>query len=705
MSKKLLARLLSLTLCAGMVLQPVTAYAGQEVGEVDEAEEVVVDAPDEEVPDEEVSEAEALEVVPEASVLDSEASLLMAAEPEDDDPIIPEPEIRTISVDNVLSSLRDSYKVSDPLPTVSFESDERAMEYSFVTWQVDARIKWVDVSGGNFSPGTSYRVRMAATIAEGSKDTCKIDPNFKLVVNKKEWKQDGFQNDAEGNVETIFFVSPAITAEETTKTTISSVTVNTDPELTFVIADYGYCIEPTFISETEGIKATFVKWLKKTEDDSWEDYNEERFDVGYYKAQFAIVLDPKYEDKYELDWDCSCNYESRECEYESRESILGVRKIVFNSPVFYSKYVYGNSISRIRSKDGIIYFDPYRGASKYEVEINKKLYYTEEPSFDAAKACYEQELPFGLYTVYITAVDEEMKPISNGCPHTFTYNILSEEGKKQISTIEATSNIADIFVDGEKYQEPTFSGPAPVTFMNIHWQKYLHENFIPVTSDDKDYFSEGQYRYRVLLHIEGRYFNTHEFAEDPKLIVDGVEWTCESKALFDDGKIMNIFFLSPVYTIGEDPEPEPEEIKGTWKTKWGATYFITEDGETLTGMQKIGGDFYLFSKRGTLQTGKFYTENEKTYYFGKDGKRITGWMTKWSSTYYFDEEGVMQTGFTDIEGYTYYFKADGRFVHTAWITIGDKKYYAKSDGKLAKGETITKWGKKYSFDADGVLIQ
>ena len=134
-------------------------------------------------------------------------------------------------------------------------------------------------------------------------------------------------------------------------------------------------------------------------------------------------------------------------------------------------------------------------------------------------------------------------------------------------------------------------------------------------------------------------------------------------------------------------------------------YRMDSNRQTLTiGMQKIGGDFYLFSKRGTLQTGKFYTENDKTYYFGKDGKRITGWMTKWSSTYYFDEEGVMQTGFTDIEGYTYYFKADGRFVHTAWITIGDKKYYAKADGKLAKAETITKWGKKYSFDADGVLI-
>ena len=49
MSKKLLARLLALTLCAGLVLQPVTAYAGQEDGEADETEEIVAVAPDEEV--------------------------------------------------------------------------------------------------------------------------------------------------------------------------------------------------------------------------------------------------------------------------------------------------------------------------------------------------------------------------------------------------------------------------------------------------------------------------------------------------------------------------------------------------------------------------------------------------------------------------------------------------------------------------------
>ncbi|SCY75882.1 N-acetylmuramoyl-L-alanine amidase family protein, partial [Butyrivibrio sp. INlla14] len=513
------------------------------------------------------------------------------------------------------------------------------------------------------------------------------------------------------NMTSMTFASPTYdieTPELPEPTIISKANIKSDPSLTFTIVDYGKCVEPTLIPETNGIKVTFLEWVRKNEEGDFESYKEDKFDVGYYKARFRVEIDPEYKNNnynYLLDADCEYYMDGRDCSIVSRaygpESKATVLSAVVDSPEFYSKFTYGEYLSRVRVENGVIRFDPYRGADKYEIIIAQESFYTEENFFDPTNAFYKKGLPFGSYTVYVRAVKSDLKPISALTELRYQYSALPEAGKHKIETINANSNIGKVFVEGQKYENPTFDGPDTVTFMSIHWQKYLHEQFIPVTADDKDYFSEGRYRFKVLLHINSEYYYTHEFADNPKLIVNGVEWTCDGTDPYDDGSIMNIYFLSPEYTIkGQDDPDEPEDpetIKGTWKTKYGSVYFEKEDGEYLTGMQKIDGEYYLFSKRGTLQKNVFYTENGKTYYFAKDGKMVKGFKDKWSATYYFDEEGVMQTGFVDIDGDTYYFKADGRQTKSTWITVGDAKYYTKADGRLAKSETIKKWGKKYSF--------
>ncbi|SCX98024.1 hypothetical protein [Butyrivibrio sp. INlla14] len=151
----------------------------------------------------------------------------------------------------------------------------------------------------------------------------------------------------------------------------------------------------------------------------------------------------------------------------------------------------------------------------------------------------------------------------------------------------------------------------------------MHEQYIPVRSDDKDYFSEGQYRYEVLVYIDGKYQYTHELSEEIKLFVDGKEWTIDEKMSNGSGR----YFLSPVFTIGDEPidpnpDPNPEEPKGTWKTKWGATYYETEDGR-LTKSTWI-----------TVGIDKYYTKSD-----GKLAKSET--ILKWGKRYTFDENGVL----------------------------------------------------------------
>ncbi len=156
----------------------------------------------------------------------------------------------------------------------------------------------------------------------------------------------------------------------------------------------------------------------------------------------------------------------------------------------------------------------------------------------------------------------------------------------------------------------------------------------------------------------------------------------------------------------EEEEPVEPEIKGNFVTKWGKTTFVTEDGQTLTGLNKINGNLYFFKANGSMVKSNYVTVDEYTYYMDAEGKAVTGFMTKWSNKYYFDENyHQVKNSFFDVDGHTYYAKANGGIVRQDWITVGDNKYYAKGDYTLAKNETITKWGKKYTFDENGILVK
>ena len=158
----------------------------------------------------------------------------------------------------------------------------------------------------------------------------------------------------------------------------------------------------------------------------------------------------------------------------------------------------------------------------------------------------------------------------------------------------------------------------------------------------------------------------------------------------------------------EDPEvPVEPAIVAKLVTKWGATYYIAEDGTKLTGFYDIDGNTYYFSeKRGTMVKTDFIKIGEDTYYARKDGAIVkNASLNKWTKEYLFGEDGKMLKGFNDFAGGTYYSNEKGAVVKSTWINVGEDKYYAKADGRLAKNETLTKWGKKYTFDENGLLVK
>ena len=154
----------------------------------------------------------------------------------------------------------------------------------------------------------------------------------------------------------------------------------------------------------------------------------------------------------------------------------------------------------------------------------------------------------------------------------------------------------------------------------------------------------------------------------------------------------------------EEEEEEEEEIQGEFVTKWGITYFITTDGETLVGLYTIGGYMYYFKASGAMTVSSFVTVDDATYYFGSDGKAVTGLMTKWGTTYGFDSDCVQyKSTIAEIDGAKYYFNAKGAMVKSSFVTIDGATYYFGSDGVMVTG-FMTKWGTTYYFDEDGVQV-
>ena len=157
---------------------------------------------------------------------------------------------------------------------------------------------------------------------------------------------------------------------------------------------------------------------------------------------------------------------------------------------------------------------------------------------------------------------------------------------------------------------------------------------------------------------------------------------------------------------GEGSETEDDTVTATLTEKWGAVYYVTEDGTKLTGFYVIDGYTYYFNEStGAAAKSAFVTVDDAKYYFDSDCHMVTGFMTKWGSTYYFFEDGTMAIDqmFTADDGYTYYASESGAIKKSSSVTIDGNTYYFDGSGHMVTG-FMTKWGSTYYFDENGVQV-
>lgn len=120
-------------------------------------------------------------------------------------------------------------------------------------------------------------------------------------------------------------------------------------------------------------------------------------------------------------------------------------------------------------------------------------------------------------------------------------------------------------------------------------------------------------------------------------------------------------------------------------------------GETYYYYPDFGIRFDEIEIHGDALTGWQQASDDNWLYYGEDGNPVTGWQKIKNKWYFFDASGIMQTGWKKSGGKWYYLNpANGQMV-TGWKQISKKWYYFKSSGVMAAKE----YCKGYWLNKDG----
>ena len=198
------------------------------------------------------------------------------------------------------------------------------------------------------------------------------------------------------------------------------------------------------------------------------------------------------------------------------------------------------------------------------------------------------------------------------------------------------------------------------------------------------------------------------------MMVDG-EWQCYGK----NGDAYENTFCSSngkEYYVGDDGQL----VRSQWVEDGADKYFVNSSGAKITNDWRLttpiddesaDEEWFYFQSNGKMAHDKKITYKNKTYYFGGEGKMLTGWVT-----YDKDGEGNVDEANDFDSDKTYYCDETGARLEKAWIKTtepdvdddnadaDDYWYYFKSSGKAQtkKGTNIN--GQTYIFDNRGRML-
>jgi len=156
------------------------------------------------------------------------------------------------------------------------------------------------------------------------------------------------------------------------------------------------------------------------------------------------------------------------------------------------------------------------------------------------------------------------------------------------------------------------------------------------------------------------------------------------------------------------------EDDGSLKTGWhqegrdGPWYYFGGDGRAVTGWLTENGKMYYFRpENGRMVAGRITSLNSPTVYRFEENGACTamweyydGWMRDDTGWYYRNPGQGYATGWKKIDGEWYYFDEAG-YMKTGLVDIGGTLYYLEDSGAMVHDDSRTVNGVAYYFDSLG----
>ena len=118
----------------------------------------------------------------------------------------------------------------------------------------------------------------------------------------------------------------------------------------------------------------------------------------------------------------------------------------------------------------------------------------------------------------------------------------------------------------------------------------------------------------------------------------------------------------------------------------GVVKLVNEEGEPVTGWQRVGESWYLGDSNGQSLTG--WQQVGGTWYFmNTNGVMTTGWQNVGGTWYLMNNSGAMTTGWQQVGGKWYFLQSSGA-MKTGWLNDNGTWYYLKDDGSMAANTYI-----------------
>ena len=232
-------------------------------------------------------------------------------------------------------------------------------------------------------------------------------------------------------------------------------------------------------------------------------------------------------------------------------------------------------------------------------------------------------------------------------------------------------------------------------------------------SSDNIYFDDycREYAYRDYYRYDRKYPDRYgvSYARNPGPPYNSQTYSSNGYSISNNDTINGFFptgtFMN-VYGTWKYAYINGAFATNTWIKSSGKWYYIDVNGNMVTGPYTINGKTYYLNADGYMAKNSWRKDSKGWCWLGADGSMVTNAWEKDSGGWCFiGSDGHMVTdSWADDSKGRCWMDSTGHIAKSRWLKEGGDWYYLKADGYMATGNIVIN-GKTYRFDSDGKWLR